>query len=121
MLPIKTYLINLDKDTSRLKYVLNECKNNGVNPIRVPGVLGSALSEELEKYTTHFCQLFCTKSLIGCALSHMKCWQMIIDNDDPEAMIIEDDVEFEPNFLQLFMAKYQDLPSSYDICFVGHC
>ena len=120
--PLKTYLINLDKDVSRLKYVNNECKNNGIVPVRVPGILGSALSdEELEKYTTHFCKLFCTKSVIGCALSHMKCWSLIVENDDPEAMIIEDDVQFVPNFLQLFAEKYQDLPSSYDICFVGHC
>ena len=122
MFPIKTYLINLDKDKERLKYVTNECKNNGIIPVRVSGILGSSLSpDDIEKNTTPFCKMFCTKSAIGCALSNMKCWSNIIDNNDPEAMIIEDDVKFEPDFLQLFSEKYQDLPSSYDICFVGHC
>lgn len=117
----KTYIINLDKDTSRLEKVIKQLTDyNITNYARIPAVYGKDLSEdEIKEATSDFCNKFCTKSSIGCALSHIKAYKEILSNEDPYALILEDDVVFEDNFKDLVREKLEMVPKDFDIVYLG--
>lgn len=51
---------------------------------------------------------------IGCYLSHVGCWQMMIDKNWPECIITEDDIVLHPNSLCHIQASYEALPTDWD-------
>jgi GR25 family glycosyltransferase involved in LPS biosynthesis len=48
---------------------------------------------------------------IAVALSHLKCWKKIIDDNIPYALILEDDIFFEGNFSVKLNRIWNELPS----------
>jgi len=117
----KTYIINLDKDVKRLEKVIKQLTDyNITNYSRIPAVYGKDLSkDEIKEATSDFCNKFCTKSSIGCALSHIKAYKEILSNEDPYALILEDDVVFEDNFKDLVKEKLAMVPKDFDIVYLG--
>jgi glycosyl transferase family 25 len=117
----KTYVINMDKDTERLRKVIKQLDDYDIsNYERIQGVNGKELTEsELESGTTNFCKEYCIKSSIGCAMSHIKVYKKIIDNNDSMALILEDDVVFEDNFKSRVIEKLKDVPDDFDIVYLG--
>lgn len=115
------YVINLDRHTERLDKFQIECKTKiGLTPKRIEGVDGAKLSsEQFKDATTVVCSNICTKSLVGCGLSHKTAWQTAYNNGDSMAMICEDDCYFSDNFKDDFLKVYNDLPQDYDILFLG--
>lgn len=100
---MKTFIINLDKDKERLANTFACLQSIGCkasDTIRVPAIYGKSLSE------TEVCavvkqdrlsKISMSRAMIGCAMSHMKVWQMIVDDEsiseeDGRAFIVEDDV-----------------------------
>lgn len=82
----------MDKSKDRLENMEKQIPKLGRQFKRIPAVDGSKLSKkQLKKYTTKFCRYFCSKSMIGCFLSHKKTWQTIVNNNDAYALILEDD------------------------------
>lgn len=118
------YVINLDKSKDRLKQVTDEVNNKLKRDfIRIPAVYGKELSnDDLKKYTTLYCRYFCSPSLIGCALSHMKTWQKCIDNNDEYSLILEDDCQFTDDFLSEFKNVFSELQKTdpnWDFLYLG--
>ena len=79
-------VINLDKDTERLKTVLAQLEKKGV-PLdvieRQPAVLGAALdASELRRRTTLLARMFATRGMIGCYLSHVDFWRRTMSRTD---------------------------------------
>ena len=73
------YVINMDKDTERLNNIYKECNKNNIKFERFTGVDASKLSiKEKNNYVTKFCQNFCTNSMIGCGISHIKIYEDVI-------------------------------------------
>jgi len=61
---------------------------------------------------------YMTKGAAGCALSHRKCWENILNNENEKVLILEDDIQFDNNFnekLNIYMSKVPD----YDILYIG--
>ena len=50
---------------------------------------------------------------IGCALSHLRCWQDIVQTGTPTAIILEDDVVLPPWFLPRLVG---DMPAALPHC-----
>lgn len=99
---MKTYIVNLDRDTERLAKVY-ECleKANITNNVeRVPAVLGRELTlEELNETCTFTARHFLPKAAIGCAQSHINCWKKLIaDDDNTRCLIVEDDIYCDEQF-----------------------
>lgn len=61
-----------------------------------------------------------TIGAIGCALSHKKCYQYIIDNNIDCCLILEDDVQLDPNFNNLLKCLLNEIPKNFDIFALGH-
>jgi len=65
---------------------------------------------------------FCSKpSVIGCAMSHIKLWQTLVnDNSNDSYIIYEDDVEFVENYAWKLYSLLQKITFDWDILFLGH-
>lgn len=55
--------------------------------------------------------------MAGCLSSHYKIWNMILENKDDYALIFEEDVLFEENFIEYF--NNLELPNDFDILYLG--
>ena len=114
------YVINMDKDTDRLNNIYKECNKNNIKFERFTGIDASKLSiKEKNKYVTQFCQNFCTNSMIGCGISHIKIYEDVIKNNYNNVLILEDDVNFINNFNKILNKVLEELPKNYDILYIG--
>lgn len=116
----QAYVINLKSATDRWQTIQAECSRAQISPIRVEGVLGRDLTAETrQEHATRFCAKYCQPSVIGVALSHMKCWEIISKGHQPYGMIVEDDCRFVPDFRQKLTHAFDQVPKDFDIVYVG--
>jgi glycosyl transferase, family 25 len=84
------YVINMNKSHARLAQMNEQMEKMAMPFQRIEAVDGKALScVEMAKHCSQFSKEFVPQSVIGCALSHKKAWQTMIDNGDPYALILE--------------------------------
>lgn len=102
---IGAYLINLDRATERLNFVMPRILALGLPVERISAVDGKTLSPEkiesiadVETYKKIF-KMYPEVGTIGCSLSHEKTWRKFLESDYEFALIFEDDVQFDPNEL----------------------
>ncbi|WP_431053332.1 glycosyltransferase family 25 protein [Roseateles sp. L2-2] len=103
--PIACYLINLDRASLRRRHMEDRLARIGLPFERVPAVDGSALAFPRED--------LCERSLrvmhgrrrnaaeVGCYLSHVACARRLLDSPHRFALVLEDDVAFPADFLDL--------------------
>jgi GR25 family glycosyltransferase involved in LPS biosynthesis len=116
------YVLNLDRSVQRWDRVSKELEQAGLQAHRFPAVDGKLLSaEELRNSTTALSRFFQPPGVIGCYLSHRKFWQLVIDQQIPEAIILEDDVQLVDNFKEKLHQHLQQLnrTDSYDVILLG--
>jgi GR25 family glycosyltransferase involved in LPS biosynthesis len=113
----KVYVINMDKDTDRLKRFDEQMKRLQISYKRVPGIVGGDVGthENLSK----FCNQFCTAGMKGCALSHRAIWEDMLKNRYENVAIFEDDAVLDPDFNRKFREGWQQLPNDYDVYYLG--
>jgi GR25 family glycosyltransferase involved in LPS biosynthesis len=58
------------------------------------------------------------KEAAGCALSHKKCWENILDGSDERVLILEDDIHFDEKFNEKLKNYISNIPD-YDILYIG--
>lgn len=94
----KTYVINLEHDTIRRSYMDDLLLNlDFPKHIFVPAVYGKMLEQEElsnvfdEKMAYNRYGRYLNRGEIGCTLSHYKCYERIVEEDD-YALILEDDI-----------------------------
>ena len=73
------YVINLDRNKNRLKRIDENLKKYNLSYKRFSAIDGSKLDyKDIIDNTTSYCRhLLCNKSIIGCAMSHIKLWGII--------------------------------------------
>lgn len=102
---VATYLINLDRSKERLKYVLPKVEKLPFPFQRVAAIDGQTLSDqevrEKVDFPTYLNLLghLPKRGTIGCYLSHIKAWQTFINSNSEFALILEDDIDFDPDSL----------------------
>jgi glycosyl transferase family 25 len=125
---VKTYIINLERDEIRRQAVLQQCKSQGLGDIEMlPAVDGAALStSRIEKaYSSRGARIYIGRELcraeIGCALSHMEVYQRVIRDEVSLALVLEDDIQFEPNLKQVIDAiATGGQPDNWEVLLLGH-
>jgi len=60
-------------------------------------------------------------SEVSIALKHMKIIKEVLKNKYENVLILEDDVEFETDFVNKFNNYFSQLPKDYDMCYIGSC
>lgn len=95
----KIFVINLDSNLERLNFMKKQCDRLGLEFERIAAIRGRDLTVEqrkecysIEANTRSYDSLL-TDGEIGCYLSHIHCWQKIIEEDLECALILEDDAE----------------------------
>lgn len=124
------YYINLDKSEHRKCYIEKQCRLYNIHNItRVPGVYGKKLNfsrdivdfnGEQIRYINNFTD--CSKSELGCLLSHFKAIYTAYTNGDQIALICEDDVSFSllPYWKYNLRDIINDAPNDWDIISLFH-
>ena len=114
------YVINLDRSKDRWQFMSDQCRRLGLPCERVPAVDGATLSkQEIIKSATRFCQNFCTTSMLGCALSHIRLWKRILEEGHERTLVMEDDAELVPTFASGLRKALDDVPDDFDILVLG--
>jgi GR25 family glycosyltransferase involved in LPS biosynthesis len=125
--------INLARRPDRNKHMLKLLKDNNLMDVttRIDGVDGKLLKRDnipptivtkkgikdaFNDNERTFEPL--TIGAIGCALSHKKCFEYIVDNNISACLILEDDITVVDNFGDIIRSF--DLPNNYDIYFLGY-
>lgn len=101
------FLINLDRSTERLANAAKQIEATGMSFERVSAVDGATLTDEViqrvfdAKTAARRFPYDLTAGEIGCYLSHVKCWEKIIEDDLDYAIILEDDLLLDAEFARL--------------------
>ena len=112
----KVYVINLDKDTERLKAIDKKLRDVGIAYERFPAILGSTIKSDHR--LAGFCNEFCTDGIKGCALSHHTIWEKAIYEGYDSILVLEDDAHIDSEIHE----KVRDLMTrvpDWDIIYVG--
>lgn len=99
---MKTYLINLDRSCSRLEKMRRRFDKIGVEFTRISAIDGQTVSEqEIDAFLKLRRPRRWRYGEIGCFLSHLKSWQMLVESGEECAAIFEDDthLSFELSLL----------------------
>ncbi len=117
----KVVVINMDGEAARFREVSDRLRATGTRTFeRLKAVDGRKLTAaERRVMCTPYCQLACTPSMVGCALSHRKAWQQCVEEGLPSMLICEDDVLFTDNATSGARVGVGELPAAWDALFLG--
>ncbi len=121
---IPVFVINLPESTDRKAFMKTQCEGMGISPIFIDAVYGKDLTKsEISQYCNQKAkQLFGRELLlgeIGCALSHKKIYQKMIDDNIPYAVILEDDAVVKEGFNEVVSLVCKN-NLSWHIILLGH-
>ncbi|MEM7132763.1 MAG: glycosyltransferase family 25 protein [Chloroflexota bacterium] len=108
---IPIWVLNLERDTDRRLFMEQQLTERGVDFELIKAVDKETLTqEELSLYSKQ-AALNCTgrelsRGEIGCALSHAKMWQRMVDEQIPEVLILEDDVRVSRGLCQVLANRH---------------
>jgi len=96
---MKVFVINMARDAERWAAMRAHLVDDlGLSESRdferFEAVDGRTFSEEV----TAACRAFCTPTMRGCALSHMRLWKLGIERDLDAMLVLEDDARLAPNW-----------------------
>ena len=117
---INAYVINLARSKTRLNYVMPKVKALGIHTQRIEAVDGQKLNMQTiakvlaPDYSSYMGKYPDTGS-IGCALSHIKTWQACLASDAEFALILEDDIGFDPKTLTTIITALIHKKDQWDI------
>jgi len=122
---ITVFVVNLKKDKEKKEHMLELCKKFSLNCHFIDAVYGKSLSEE--EIRKHYAQEMAIKYTkrkmsrgeIGCLLSHKNIYQKMLDNDLTQALILEDDIEFDEDIIELF-EYIKVFPNNWELILLGH-
>lgn len=99
------FVINLDKDTERMRFMHEQLSKLGIKYTRQTAVLGSQYKPTLAEYDEIEALKKGGHALrpneLGCALSHARVLEKIVTEQIPYALVLEDDVVLPPNFTEV--------------------
>ncbi|MCO6524379.1 MAG: glycosyltransferase family 25 protein, partial [Candidatus Schmidhempelia sp.] len=94
---MKNFVINLPQSVDRKNNVLAQFSQLAIEPNFIEAVNGALLTKnELDNKVIN--RNYLSPGEIGCALSHLKIYQIMIKEHIPYALIFEDDIQFSPAF-----------------------
>jgi GR25 family glycosyltransferase involved in LPS biosynthesis len=65
-------------------------------------------------------EYFITQGAVGCLLSHLMLWNVLIHQPEEEFLIVEDDIQLCDDFFEKFAQFKLELPSDWEMAYVGY-
>ena len=118
---LQVYLVNLDKSTDRSENIKPLIENLHYPYERISAVYGKELSQDYIKSVTNpekYKILMHNEigvGTIGCFLSHIKLWTKFLQSSHSYALVLEDDVEFEPRKLNTLINLLINNSTDWDL------
>lgn len=106
----KRFVINIEEQKTRLDSALQEINKACIRDVKV----FKAITPESPEGSR-----LKTKGQLGCYLSNKSCIEEAYHSNANAVLILEDDVSFAYGFQELFKQAYSDIPSDWDIIFIG--
>jgi len=125
------YLINLERRVDRYDRMKYNLDMIGVDFQLVPAVDGKKIDDNyliqnnikmLPEFSEPYHGRPLTYGEIGCFMSHYNIWQDIVASEYETVLVFEDDIRFEPYFVQKLdhlMAELRTIPEKWDLVFLG--
>jgi len=125
------YLINLERRDDRYSRMKFNLDLIGVDFQLVPAVDGRKINENylrtknikmLPEFSEPYHGRPLTFGEIGCFMSHYNIWQDIVASEHETVLVFEDDIRFEPYFVQKFeylLTELKTIPDKWDLVFLG--
>lgn len=120
----KTFLINLDRSKQRLADAKTQLDALNIPFERVSAADGSNLTEseracfdQARAQKRYHYNL--TWGEVGCYLSHIRCWQRIVDEKLDYAIILEDDLHLSDDFVKI-PSVLEQLESNWSFIKLGN-
>ncbi len=109
---MKGYIINLEKDTKRLKSAQSLLRKLGIEPIRIPAVDGALVPNQR-----------LSDGEAGCYHSHALALRVFLQSRDPAGIVFEDDVDSDLTKAQFESKRKQARKhlDKFDILYLGKC
>jgi glycosyl transferase family 25 len=115
---MQIFFINLPEDVYRRRAVEDQLRNLGLHFEVLPAVKGKLLSSEDRRKNydeLRFARNEGRPALpgeLGCALSHIEAYRLVVERKLPFALILEDDAWLNPNLPELLKAIEVQYPQS---------
>jgi GR25 family glycosyltransferase involved in LPS biosynthesis len=120
---IKTFVVNLDRRPDRWETFIKHDEPNFLKYERFSAIDGTRLKPTLQlrhifEHNNHNMR----KGIVGCAMSHLKLYiDLLKDKDTDIYCILEDDVEFVPEFEKKLKYCFHSLSeTNWDLFYLGH-
>lgn len=119
---IRTFVISLKETPARTEYILEQCKLQNINAELFTAINGerlgltTVLPNKLEHVDR---EVKLTNGNIGCLLSHLMLWKLLLYLPQNEFLILENDCIFCNGFEGLFDKLYDKLPLDWEMVYVG--
>jgi len=136
--PVKTklgldevYMINLERREDRYSRMEYNFELLGVDFKLAAAVDGKQITQNylnenniqmLPEFSEPYHGRPLTFGEIGCFMSHYKIWTDIIESEHDTVLVFEDDIKFEPYFIQkldYLLAELKTIPDKWDLVFLG--
>ena len=114
---IPVWIINLKRDTDKLSFMQTQMQRLGIDYQVIEAIDGRSLGEDQKAPYSRSIALRdfgreLTAGEIGCALTHIRIWNLMVEKDIEELLILEDDVHLGIGLIEVL--KHRDrLPSDY--------
>lgn len=116
---IRIYVINLDRSPARWERISAQAASMGLNVIRVAAVDGAAVKPEdwIDTDPRMFRKMHGRHMLpgeYGCYRSHLTALRQFAESDgaDEIALVVEDDIDLQPDLVTRAFAIHQALPQA---------
>lgn len=118
---MKTYVINLNRRPDRWAAIQESGQIDFLSYGRLSAVDGTEIipTEQLQRIFDGN-DFNMRQGMVGCALSHIKLCIELANSNHNMFCILEDDLEFVPNFQSKFAHLLSKLPKDWDMCYLGH-
>lgn len=118
---IKTIVVNLDRRPDRWEAFKQQQNAHWMNYERYSAVDGEKLlpNEQLQRIFDNN-DYNMRKGMVGCAMSHIDLCIQLLKSEYDAYCILEDDLEFVPEFQTKFKYVYSQLPKDWDMVYLGH-
>lgn len=118
---VLTFIVNLDRRPDRMERLLSSPTFPNFKYIRFPAIDGKKLqpTEQLQRLCDGN-DYNMQEGMIGCMLSHIVLYTEILRLPQSIFCILEDDVEFLPEYNKKLTHILNNLPSNWDLIYLGH-
>lgn len=132
---IPSFIINLDTCQEKWLKSSSLLKSIGFSPHRFPAIYGKSIDPKLLHSITHPSVDYTIKKgrsvdeqiqglgAIGCYLSHVKLWEMLVESDNEMFLIFEDDLNPNINFsideIETYVSQVITNHPDWDVIYLG--